>query len=77
MASFFQPNSFGTTIQECGSTRFAIYCNSIVPAARRFRQWHQTADLVVGSVAVAVPLLLWLFLFVARGGLWRLVKACR
>ncbi|KAM0575553.1 hypothetical protein ACHAP9_000816 [Verticillium nonalfalfae] len=67
MASFFQPGFNDPAIEGCErSSRFEVLCNSILPADRRFAQWHQVLDVTVGVTAIVIPILLFLLYRVAR-----------
>ncbi|KAK0386712.1 hypothetical protein NLU13_6547 [Sarocladium strictum] len=66
MASFFQPGSNDPAISECPPQRFQVYCNSILPISQRLVSWHQLATLIIGCVAVAVPLTIVIFLWAWR-----------
>lgn len=61
MASFFQPGSNDPAIAECPPQTFEIYCNSLLSTAQRLESWHQLVTLIVGCVAVAVPLTIVIF----------------
>lgn len=61
MASFFQPGVNDPAIAACSPQRFEIYCNSILSSSERLKSWHQLVTLIVGCVAVAVPLVVILF----------------
>ncbi|POR39127.1 Uncharacterized protein TPAR_00687 [Tolypocladium paradoxum] len=80
MTSFFQPGSNDPTIDECGASRFQVYCNAVLPAERLLQTWHQRVDLALGAAALGTPILIWLLLLLRRTWalkitkLWRLPK---
>lgn len=58
MASFFQPGFDDLAVNDCQSGKFDVFCNSIVPADRRFAHWYQYVTLTVGGTAILIPILL-------------------
>ncbi|KPM42671.1 hypothetical protein AK830_g3862 [Neonectria ditissima] len=65
MASFFQPGKNDPATDACGPSRFEVYCNSALPADRRFNQLFQAVNFTFGVTAIVVPVLLFLvYLFI-------------
>lgn len=60
MASFFQPGQKDPTIEECSRSTFEIYCNSILPADKRFNNLFQLSTFTIGATAILVSLLYFL-----------------
>ncbi|KAH6983617.1 hypothetical protein BKA56DRAFT_672274 [Ilyonectria sp. MPI-CAGE-AT-0026] len=60
MASFFQPGQKNPTIEECSRSTFEIYCNSILPADKRFNNLFQVSNFTIGATAILASLLYFL-----------------
>lgn len=59
MASFFQPGFDNPQANgNCSSSRFLVFCNSVLPADQRFAELYQTVTLAIGGTAILIPILL-------------------
>lgn len=73
MASFVQPDhSSNLTMETCRESRFAVYCNSALPATERLKHWYQYLNLCLAVVAIAVPLIFCIMRFLQP--LWQQLK---
>lgn len=60
MASFFQPPASGDpALEQCDTSGFEIYCNSLIKNDRRFSNWYQILLVSVGAAALCLPVLSW------------------
>jgi len=59
MASFFIPGG-GDPAANCTVGGFQIYCNTILPAERRFGKTYQVINLALGATALVVPIAMYL-----------------
>ncbi|KAK7420518.1 hypothetical protein QQX98_002716 [Neonectria punicea] len=60
MASFFQPGKNDPAADSCGPSRFQVYCNSALPADRRYNQLFQVVNFSFAIAAILVPVLLYI-----------------
>ncbi|KAH7159653.1 hypothetical protein B0J13DRAFT_110305 [Dactylonectria estremocensis] len=58
MASFLQPGADDPAKEDCGVSKFEVYCNSILPPSERFSTLFQFVNFTLGVTALVVPVVL-------------------
>ena len=46
-------------MEQCDTSGFEIYCNSVIKDDRRFKNWYQILVIAVAAAAFSLPILSW------------------